>query len=226
MPYPHSGFLLDEDEALKALLGGLTVADEQSAARPVPVRFGYGDPELTGATPGAQVSYPFITITLINVLEETDRAHRGNVELRYLPTVPEPVAEETATLAEWPIPISLHYEIVAHARSARHDRQLVGSIISSRLPFRFGALDVDDGTVRRLDILSGPEDAPRYDANGKRVYRSVWTVAVSSEQPITVLREVARVTGVGITIVNLTDRQDRALTQADSASAVEAEVVS
>lgn len=224
MPFAHDGFILDEDEALKAHLTGFTVSDEQAAARPVVVRFGYGDPELSGDIPGRQITWPFITINLLAISEEKDRAHRGVVPFTYIMGSQAAVSPVTATLAEWPIPMALDYEIVSHSRSARHDRQITAKLVGQLT--RFDSLDIDDGTVRRLDLLSGPEDSPRIDADGKREYRTVWTVRVSSEIAAEVARAVARATGAGLTLIDLTSRQDRALTQVDTASAVETQVSS
>lgn len=227
MPFTHAGFLLDEDEALKALLTGMTVSDERMADRPVLVRFGYGEPELTGDTPGAQITWPFVTIALLDVREETDRAERGRVQFAY------PVGSSTAVdntvdahLAEWPIPVGIDYEITTHARSARHDRQILANIIGQAFPFRYGSLDVDDGTVRRLDVLSGPESADWIDGHGKREFRKVWAVRVSSELPGSQVALVRRATETNLTVIDLTLRQDRVLTQTDSAVGVESEVVS
>lgn len=226
MPFAHSGFLLDEDEALKAHLSGMNVADERSSGRAVTVRFGYGDPELTGNTPGGQVTWPYITIALLDIQEETDRAHRGRVHFEYAPGSPDQLSSLTGNLAEWPIPVAIDYEIVAHSRSARHDRQIMAQMVANKLPFRFGSLAVDDGTVRRLDVLSGPEDAPRLHPDGKREYRTVWTVRVSSELAVAQIAEVGRATGAFLTILNLSTRQDRDLTSGDTASAADSEVVS
>ena len=99
-------------------------------------------------------------------------------------------------------------------------------MIGDKLPFRFGSLDVDDGTVRRLDVLSGPERADYLDRDTKRVYRKVWTVRVSSELPVTTMRQVHRAIETNLTLIDLGGRTNRDLTQSDTAAAVESEVVS
>lgn len=215
MAFAHTGFLLDEDEALKAALTGLTVADEQTNARSVRVRFGYGEMELTGNAPGAQVSWPFITIALLDINFERDRAHRGRIFTD---------ATETA-LVDFPLPVGIDYEIVSHARSARHDRQIVSALMQGVLIPQGGVLEVDDGTVRRLDVLTGPENRDRLAGEGRREFRKAWSVRVSSELQPAAVQAVVRATTIGIEVIPL-DRRDRALTDADAAAAVESEVVS
>ena len=72
-------FLLNEDAALKTLLTGITVADSGNDARPVGVFYGQPDKEIR------QQSYPYITIDLVSVTEDVNRAHRGYVPLTYTP---------------------------------------------------------------------------------------------------------------------------------------------
>jgi len=68
---------LEEDNMLKELLKGISVhdqrADNEQIARPVQVWFGQPDVELRDQT------YPFITIDLIDILEDRARSHRGKV---------------------------------------------------------------------------------------------------------------------------------------------------
>ncbi len=52
---------------------------------------------------------------------------------------------------------------------------------SSRLSFRFGCLEVpEDKTLRRLDVL-GMDVQDYKDAEGKTVFRKVFTTTVSAE---------------------------------------------
>ena len=53
-------FILNEEEALKSLLSGMTVSDSGNANRPVGVFYGQPDKEIR------QQAYPYITIDLIN----------------------------------------------------------------------------------------------------------------------------------------------------------------
>ena len=76
-------FLLSEDEALRNLLVGMTVTDQKSSsgagpARSVKVYFGQPDQELRDQT------YPYITIDMIDIAEDTSRAMRGLAKPSYL----------------------------------------------------------------------------------------------------------------------------------------------
>ena len=68
-------FIINEDKALKHILTGITVSDSGNSVRPVGVFYGQPDKEIR------QQSYPYITIDLINVAEDTSRAHRGHIQL-------------------------------------------------------------------------------------------------------------------------------------------------
>ena len=175
-------FLLSEDKALRDLMTGLIVGDQNapSTGRSVGVWFGQPDQEIR------QQSYPYITIDMIDISEDFSRAMRGMVKPSYLPdppTAPDGTSEyDPATgdwMMHWPIPVNIDYQITTYARQPRHDRELLGQIMSSRLPLRFGVLEPDDGTVRRLDVL----DVSKRDVSeaGKRLFVNVFTVRVSSE---------------------------------------------
>ena len=69
-------FLLSEDEALRNLLVDMVVTDQKSSSgdgpqRKVKVYFGQPDQELRDQT------YPYITIDMIDIGEDTGRAMRG-----------------------------------------------------------------------------------------------------------------------------------------------------
>jgi hypothetical protein len=167
-------FLINEDQALKDLLEGMTVADQNQAERPVSVYFRMPEAE------ERRVTYPFITIDFIDMEEEVDRAHRGTVTPEYLPEGYEEPVVDGVYKTEFPIPMSLIYQITTHARSAWHDRSLVAQMLN-KLPVRFGSLDVAaDETVRRLDRLD-MQQVDMLDQNNKRVFRKAYTVAVSAE---------------------------------------------
>ena len=181
-------FLLDEDEALKNLLKGMTVTDQKAAASPetkrkVDVWFGQPDQEIRAQ------SYPYITIDMIDVAEDFARAHRGRVKPAYLED-PETIGEDTEfdpTIHDWninyPIPINIDYQITTYARQPRHDRQILSQLLHVRIPLRFAVLSTGPntrfGTTRRLDVL----DISKRDIteSGKRLFVNAITVRVSSE---------------------------------------------
>lgn len=186
-------FIISEDQALKDHLKGLTVSDQNDTERKVGVWFRLPEAE------ERRVTYPFITIDLIDVQEEKDRAHRGAIYSNYTPEgVTDPPEGWGHQAVEFPIPVSLIYQITTHTRSAWHDRSLTGQMIGNVLPLRFGALEVAaDQTIRRLDFLEW-QSLDGLDRDNKRVFRKAYTVSVSSELFIAALVEVQEVASVNI----------------------------
>ena len=183
-------FLLSEDEALRNLLLGMVVTDQKSTTgagpqRSVKVYFGQPDQELRDQT------YPYITIDMIDIAEDTTRAMRGLVKPSYF-SDPTDMVQGTQDVNEviydpelhdweihWPIPVSIDYQITTYARQPRHDREILAQILYTKIPMRFATLQPDDGTVRRLDLL----DISKRDITeqGKRLFVNAFTVRVSSE---------------------------------------------
>lgn len=187
-------FIINEDEALKRHLQGLIVSDQNNPQRPVKVYYRMPEAE------ERQITYPFITIDLIDIEEETDRAHRGRIGLDYVPDGYDPSPVGADNLTEFPIPVSLLYQITTHTRNAWHDRALQAQLLGNKLPFRFGGLEVKaDNTVRRLDFL-GWDQADALDQNRKRVFRKAYTVAVSSEMYLDAIVAVPLVERVEISL--------------------------
>jgi hypothetical protein len=178
-------FLLSEDKAIRDLLKNLTVTDQKSdatgsATRNVSVYFGQPDQEIRAQ------SYPYMTIDMIDIAEDAQRAMRGIVKPSYMadPTLgPDGETAYDSETQNWeihmPIPVQIDYQITSYARQPRHDREILAQLLYTKLPFRFGVLQPDDGTVRRLDIL----DVAKRDVTeqGKRLFVNAFTVRVSSE---------------------------------------------
>ena len=174
-------FILSEDEALRDLLKGMTVADNKSSSRPVGVWFGQPDPEVR------EQSYPFVTIDLVDVNEARERVmNAAGVKPWYYEI-------QTGGHDDWsmpyPVPVNLDYQITTYARQPRHDRQILAQLLGTRLPLRYGSLkvvektvnNVGQATVRRLDTI---EIAKRDTVNsGKRLFMNMFTVRISSEIP-------------------------------------------
>ena len=171
-------FIINEDDALKTLLQGITVSDSGNSARPVAVYYGQPDKDLRTQ------SYPYITLDLVGVREDPERAHRGYVPLTYTPegaTVETDSDGNIITNVNFPIPIDLIYQVSTWARQPRHDRQIMATLFASgRLPYRFGQLPVpQDGTNRRLDMLGFSKRDTNED--GKRLFSNVYNIRISSE---------------------------------------------
>jgi len=178
-------FLLSEDKALRDLLKGVTVTDQKAdggtgATRNVGVWFGQPDQELRNQ------SYPYIVIDMVDIGEDTSRAMRGIVKPEYIPDpefLPDGVTPFDPEVHDWkmhwPIPVMIDYQVTTYARQPRHDRQILAELTATRLPLRFGVLETDDGTVRRLDVIGvSKRDVTE---SGKRLFVNVFTVRVSSE---------------------------------------------
>jgi hypothetical protein len=176
-------FLISEDEALRNLLKDMVVTDQKATGngtpRKVGVWFGQPDQELRDQ------SYPYITIDMIDIGEDVNRAMRGRVKPEYL-TDPNDMTETVGYDPEvhnwnisYPIPVRIDYQITTYSRQPRHDRELLGQLLYKKIPLRFAVLQPDDGTVRRLDVL----DVSKRDVteSGKRLFVNAITVRVSSE---------------------------------------------
>jgi hypothetical protein len=144
-------FLLAEDEALHTLLKGVTVSDERNPSRPVGVWFGMPDPEIR------EQKYPFLTIDLVGISPENDRALSGPYVKRSLDRpdgVPIPSATQEVVGELPPTPYTLEYQITTWARFPRHDRQILADLLGNALSHKFGDLPVhSDNSIRRLDIV-------------------------------------------------------------------------
>ena len=176
-------FLLNEDKALKQKFQGLMVHDATSGeGRRVTVRYRNPEYELADAV------YPLILISHSRVSRAEEREHRGYVRLHYAPEGYEPWADMTDPMqspymAQMPIPLDVDYQIDAYARKEQHIIEMTGSLTGFHfLPPRFGYLPIgEDGTVRRLDLLGGPEYSESKDEQGKRLFIATWLIRVSSE---------------------------------------------
>jgi len=188
-------FLLSEDKALREKLKGMVVSDQKSdgtdTPREVGVWFGQPDQEIRTQ------SYPYVTIDMIDISRETDREMRGLVNS----DTPNIDYLKTGTEAEnWqlhlPIPVSLDYQISVYSRNPRHDRQLVTQIMFEKLPIRFGSLVLEDGTIRRLDVINiSKRDVPE---QAKRLFVNAITVRVSSEVSQDTYRTLTKVSSINI----------------------------
>lgn len=174
-------WLLREDKALKASLGGLTVSDANNASRPVGVWFSQPDPEARNQ------KYPYITIDMIDVVEYTPAimsqygmTAEYNYLLAQLPTYDTNTQEwgdlTTGTL----LPMLLIYQVSTWARHPRHDRQLLQQLSKGAMHPRFAQVTCDDNTVRRV-IVRGMTKRDTTDEKQKRLFRNIWTVAMVSE---------------------------------------------
>jgi hypothetical protein len=194
-------FIINEDEALKTLLQGITVSDAGNSARPVGVYYGQPDKDIR------QQVYPYITLDLVGIREDTERAHRGVVNLTYAPEGYTPNRNTDGSInqpIEFPIPVDLIYQVSTWSRQPRHDRQIMAKLFApGRLPFRFGQLPVpQDGTNRRLDMLGfSKRDTTE---GGKRLFSNVYNILISAELFTQQLVDVYKVLDVNTSLVSQT----------------------
>jgi len=193
---PDRGFLLAEEEALKAKLSNLYVTDPnaQNGKRRVHVRWGY---------PMAEVNrqYPFISIDLIDIEFAADRAHSAQVlGIDYWPSEYATFAEyadaygidydpdgpTTPEAVMWH-PYNLHFQIATHARSARHDLEITRILLTTAFtPHRWGWLYVPaDQSNRWLDLVDWATANYNEGAGDStnRIFRKIWHVVVSAHLP-------------------------------------------
>ena len=188
------GFILAEEEALKAKLSQLYVTDPNAAAgrRRVHTRWGY---------PMAEVNrqYPMLTIDLIDIEFAADRAHSAQVMgIDYWPS-------EYATFAEYAEayeidltdahmvqatmwhPYNLHFQIASHARNARHDLEITRILLGTAFtPHRWGWLYVPaDKSNRWLDLVDWATANYNEGAgtSTNRIFRKIYHVVVSAHLP-------------------------------------------
>lgn len=151
--------------------------------RSVGVWFGQPDQE------AREQKYPYVTIDMVDVSEDTMRAMRGRSKPPYLSN-PATIGTGTTfdpALHNWevdfPIPVNLDYQITSYARHPYHDRAILGQLLTAKFPLRFAVLAVGantvQGTLRRVDVL----DIAKRDITeaGKRLMVNVFTIRISSE---------------------------------------------
>lgn len=186
-------WLYSEDAALKAKLQNLQVTDGNApGGRPVPVRFKLPEDEL------ANLSYPIIIIEHIGLYPDPEREHRA-ASSYLIPYAPEGFAQwpygtgpNGPTLDPalspyygfFPIPFNFDYKVTLYGRfMTQHVRPLVGTLLTEPyLPYHFGFLQVpQDGTVRSMFLLGGPEFTYAKDEDDKRLFAAVFRIRVFSE---------------------------------------------
>ena len=170
-------FIVSEDEALKDALKGFYVSDEKNPHREVGVR--YANPDVEVATQ----SYPYITIELVDFTQAKARQMSGIiVDTDAQGTIaPSPRALHTY---EIPVPWDLTYQVTTYARHPRHDRAIMAHLLNNVFAATRGYLAVknDLGTETGYRHLILEEFTKRDTIeDGRRLYRNVFTVTVSSE---------------------------------------------
>lgn len=198
----NAGWVTREDLSLKQRLSGIQVpvANEQRQPDPdgdddappvvtwgklraVPVLFRLPEDERRRRI------YPYITIDFLTAVRDVEREHRGVADYGLTANAYSPAGmPASGGRTELPVPYQLQYQVTQWSRYNRHDRQIMTELLTTRLEPRFGYLEMvpvdglpDDGSLRRMDLLSGPTTGDRRDPEGKRLFVKSYTVGISSE---------------------------------------------
>lgn len=188
--------ILNEDKALRDLLKGMTVADEKNATRVVEVWFGQPDLEVRSQ------SYPYMTIDLIDVMEDPSRSHQGIVPVQYVPegyTADEEKLANGQYETQMPIPLVIDYQITTYARQPRHDRQIISTLLQRKFPYRRGVLEIPEDNTYRPVFLTSYFKRDMTE-QGKRLFRNVFAIRVFSEMFPSEIAELTRVSDVNLSV--------------------------
>jgi len=170
-------FIIAEDQALKNLMQGIVVSDEKNNTRSVQAWFSNPDPELRNQ------SYPYVTIELIGVEWANYRQASGFfIDNDRQGTV----SPSSGEVFEYEVPAAwdLMYQITSYSRHPRHDRAIIAHLLNNDFVANRGFLPVPNElgtqTSYRHIIL---QDFAKRDTveDGRRLFRNVFTVLVTSE---------------------------------------------
>lgn len=211
----------NESRALLKKLEGkvLVTSSTYPQGRAVPVAWVGPDLELRRA------SYPGIYLSYAGNSPARDREVRGKTNLQYAPPgfsehilVPaDPDDPDSTAQVDWaetgfdrlrspymvddhPIPYNLDFNVSVLTRNYQQQFEVISQLDDvDFFPARFGALEVpEDGTVRTLELLGGPDTSMITDEDGKRLIQSVYSVRVAAELILSEISQVQRVTTVNI----------------------------
>lgn len=187
-------WLRNEDACMKVRLQGLYVTDANApvGGRPIGVRFRLPQDEL------ANLTYPVIIIEHAGIYPDQERMQSGQmVQIPYVPegytpwsnaTITDPNAldpEQSPYFTPFPpTPYNLDYQVTLYGRFwDAHIQPLIAELATLwRLPAKAGALWVpQDGTLRTMRLLGGPEEGYGTDEDGKRLFKVVYRVRVYTE---------------------------------------------
>ena len=191
---PTGRWVLDEDEALKSKLSGFTVTNYVDDRKmPIAVYFRFPDPEERTRT------FPHIVIDLVEINYDRTRSHHAEqYVLDYPLDQATPPTGFSLVADDYPMPWSLVYQLTAYSRQPVHDRQIL-MMMYQLFPQMYGSLDMTDydGTIRRADLESVTR-RDTIDSENKRIYRNIFTVAISSEFFLNQVLAIQQATSVNV----------------------------
>jgi hypothetical protein len=212
----------NESRALTKKLEGkvLVTASNYPAGRAVPVTWVGPDLELRNA------AYPGIYLSYAGNSKASDREVRGKTNLTYAPpgysqnvTVPADFEDkDSAATVNWatdgfsrlrspyvvdehPIPYNLDFNVTVVTRNYQQMFEIIAQLDDvDFFSARFASLEVpEDGTIRTLELLGGPDTSMIRDEDGKRLIQSVYSVRVAAELILSEVQQVQRVVTVNTT---------------------------
>lgn len=217
-------WLDNEAQALKEKVSGLTLSDAASNNRTVEAWFRNPENELRDMT------FPSVVLEYGAVSKADDREHRSG--LTYLPYIPEQFGPGPVNSVDsegndvvfdttqdfdphnspfrthdYPIPYNIDFTITLYSRFQSELMPLIGKLAEiDRLPSRFGYLEVpQDGTIRTMDLLGGPEIVSERDGDGRRLFMAVYSVRVVSELSVYDVYEITkRINSVNLDLKTIT----------------------
>lgn len=187
------GIILAEEEALKAKLSNLLVADPRASSGRKRIDVYYRMPPAE-----KRREYPFITIDLVDIVFANDRAHSAQIyPIDFWPSEYASFEEyAVAKSLDWDPdengpgesvelhPYDLYFSVTTHTRNPLQDRQLTSLLLGTAyLPDRWGYLHVPaDDSIRHLERV-GWATLDEYEGNPQasdRVFRKSYNVKVSA----------------------------------------------
>jgi|SRR5580765_4920623 hypothetical protein len=188
--WEHTGFILAEDEALKAYLTGIQVPGRDATSPKTDLGIWFRWPEGE-----RQIKYPFITLDLLQAepafdlftsdyYQNTVSLYRPSVAPT-LPPPPEGWAVQSYAIRNF-LPFRLMYQVSVHSRNALHDRYLQSIFKADVFPPRpFWVWCATDETWRRTELTQAvASDLSETTESGtKRIFRKVYTISMLAEIP-------------------------------------------
>jgi hypothetical protein len=197
--WEHKGFMLAEDDALKAYLTGITVPGQNPDSPRVDVGVWFRWP-----TGERQLKYPFITIDSITAepaYELFHSNHQMDVRGLYRPDFDThlPVPSEGWDRMSYSVlnylPFRLVYQVNVYSRHNLHDRYLRSIFATDVFPQRPFWLGVDaDMTWRRTEQIgyAASDQSETSESGTKRIFRKIYTIAMLAEVPQQSLMDAER----------------------------------
>lgn len=228
--YPeHIGFILAEEEALKAMLvATLKLPDGRGAETAVPVRFRFPDQ-------ATEIMYPMCTIELIGiepafdlhqseyillpdteVVENSDGAHPVGHRL-YDPSV-SPTIDYGDPAKYWHrrnyLPYRLFYQLGFYSMDGIQDKLMMSRLYRNIFVPRPLWLHVPADMVwRRVEVLGWtPADQPIQEGGSKRIFRKFLTLSIQTDMPQDHLDNLALVPRIQKVLLRMTDQDGNVMT--------------